>query len=266
MEATVISLIRIIKRSLIKFQRKFLGDKLWKNYIKYKEKIFVNLFDNKYTVLYHASTESLFSDLCDQYGSDKGSLKNTSPYYSWQSHTYADYYSRLFAHCRNKVLNVFECGIGTNNPNLKSNMTITGRPGASLRVWRDYFPQAQVIGADIDKDILFKEERIETFMLDQTNKDSIRNFWDQVKATEFDLMVDDGLHNFLAGITLFKNSVHRLASDGIYVIEDVNFQDLAKYLEWFTTRGEYFVDYVLMSNLSRSADGNSLISIRKSTF
>jgi len=260
-----ISLIRIIKESLIKFQRKLLGDKLWKNYFKYKEKIFINKFDNKYIVLYHTSIESLFSDLCDMHGSDKGSLKNTSPYYNWQSHTYADYYSGLFAHCRNKVLNVFECGIGTNNPKLKSNMTITGRPGASLRVWRDYFPNAQVIGADIDNDILFKEERIETFMLDQTNEDSIRNFWSQVKAIEFDLMVDDGLHHFSAGITLFKNSVHRLAPDGVYVIEDVNFKDLAKYLEWFKTRGEYFVDYVLMSNFNRSADENSLISIRKST-
>jgi hypothetical protein len=79
-------------------------------------------------------------------------------------------------------------------------------------------------------------------------------------------MVDDGLHQFSAGMTLFKNSVHRLASDGIYVIEDVNFQDLAKYLEYFTTRSDCFVDYVLMSNLNRSADGNSLISIRKSIF
>jgi hypothetical protein len=145
-------------------------------------------------------------------------------------------------------------------------MTITGRPGASLRVWRDYFPKAQVIGANIDKDILFKEERIETFLLDQTNEDSIRDFWGQVKAIEFDLMVDDGLHQFSAGMTLFKNSVHRLASDGIYVIEDVNFQDLAKYLEYFTTRSDCFVDYVLMSNINRSADGNSLISIRKSIF
>jgi hypothetical protein len=107
---------------------------LWRSYIKYKQKIFVNSFDNKYTVLYHSSPKSLFSDLCDTHGSDKGSLKNASPYYYWESHTYADYYSNLFSHCRNKVLNVFECGIGTNNPNLKSNMTITGRPGASLRV------------------------------------------------------------------------------------------------------------------------------------
>ena len=38
---------------------------------------------------------------------------------------------------------------------MEFNMTASGKPGASLRVWRDYFNNAQVIGADIDKRILF---------------------------------------------------------------------------------------------------------------
>jgi hypothetical protein len=259
-----ILLTRIIN-SIFHVQKKLLGKKLYKHYIEYKEKKIVQSFDKKYTVLYGTSTETLFAELCDKYGSDKGSLRNSSPFYWWPSHTYADYYSSLFAHCRNKVFNVFECGIGTNNPNLKSNMTINGRPGASLRVWRDYFPKANIIGVDIDKEILFKEERIETFVLDQTNEKSISNFWDKVEVNEFDLMVDDGLHKFSAGIKLFKNSVHRLASGGVYIIEDVNLHDLLSYREWFKTKNEYVVDYVLMSNLNRSADGNSLISIRKAT-
>lgn len=229
-----------------------------------KEKRFVKSFENNYTILYLNPKVNLFSNLCDVYGSDKGSLKQNSPYYSWQSHTYADFYSRLYSHCRNNIKNVFECGIGTNNPNLKSNMTINGKPGASLRVWRDYFPQAQVIGVDIDKNILFEEERIKTFFVDQTDIDSIRNFWNKVKLSDFDLMVDDGLHNFTAGITLFKNSIDRLAADGIYVIEDVSLKDLEKYLEWFKANDHYSVDYVLLKRLNKSADGNSLISIRKS--
>ena len=39
---------------------------------------------------------------------------------------------------------VFECGLGTNNPDLQGNMTVDGMPGASLRVWRDYFKNAQI--------------------------------------------------------------------------------------------------------------------------
>ena len=34
-------------------------------------------------------------------------------------------------------------------------MGIKGKPGASLRVWKDYFPNANIIGVDIDENILF---------------------------------------------------------------------------------------------------------------
>ena len=74
-----------------------------------------------------------------------------------------------------------------------------------MRVWRDYFPNANVYGADIDKDILFSEERIKTFYIDQLNPSSIKDFWEKVNTKDFDLIVDDGLHTFKAGITLFKN-------------------------------------------------------------
>ena len=49
-----------------------------------------------------------------------------------------------------------------------------GKPGASLRVWRDYFPNAIIYGADIDKDILFAEERIKTFYIDQLDPVAIK--------------------------------------------------------------------------------------------
>ena len=46
---------------------------------------------------------------------------------------------------------LIECGLGTNNINFKSSMGINGKPGASLRMWRDFFPSARIIGVDIDK-------------------------------------------------------------------------------------------------------------------
>ena len=53
---------------------------------------------------------------------------------------------------------VFEFWVGTNNPNLASSMGVLENPGASLRDWRDYFPNALVFGADIDIEILFTDE------------------------------------------------------------------------------------------------------------
>ena len=72
-------------------------------------------------------------------------------------------------------------------------MGISAKPGASLRVWRDYFPGANIFGADIDQDILFSENRVETFYLDQTSKESIDAMWRAIKISDFDLIIDDGL-------------------------------------------------------------------------
>ena len=180
---------------------------------------------------------SLLADLCDIHGSDKGTRRSAGGPYRTDPHNYADFYSLIFRHCRQQISAVFECGIGTNNTDTESHMGETGRPGASLRVWRDYFPNAAIVGADIDRRILFKEERIETFFVDQTNEDSIRSLWDEVPTAEFDLMIDDGLHTAQAGVTLLRNSIHKLRHDGIYVIEDVHPKHFDEYTRFFLDEG-----------------------------
>ena len=202
------------------------------------------------------------SALCDLYGTDKGELQTSGHPYSWPSHNYVDFYSRHFEHCRDSVRNVFECGLGTNNPNLSSSMGISGKPGASLRVWRDYFQNATVYGADIDKDALFEEERIKTFHMDQLDSASIKRCWDLINVNDFDLMVDDGLHTFDAGVTLFLGSVNRLANDGIYVIEDVDVNDLVRYKDFFHGK-DYVVEYINLFRPAIELGDNSLVVVRK---
>jgi hypothetical protein len=140
--------------------------------------------DYRVVSYYQKNTQCEVSRLCDVYGSDKGSLHKSGHPYPWPSHSYADFYANLFSHCRNSVTKVFECGIGTNNPSLPSSMLITGKPGASLRVWRDYFPNATVYGADIDKDILFEEDRIKTYYINQLDPVDIKSFWEAVGKTD----------------------------------------------------------------------------------
>jgi len=211
---------------------------------------------------YKKNDKCLISSLCDTYGSDKGSLSPTGHPYPWPAHTYAHHYSELFDHCRNHILNVFECGLGTNNPDLPSSMGIKGKPGASLRVWRDYFPNANIIGIDIDKEILFEENRIKTFRVDQTDKKSIDELWSNIKI-QFDIMIDDGLHTFDAGRVLFENSIHKLVNGGIYIIEDVTPQDLLKFKSYFSDF-EYSVKYVnLIRPNSNFISDNNLVILRK---
>ena len=71
----------------------------------------------------------------------------------------------IFSNSRNDIKLLFECGIGTNNPNLISSMGADAKPGASLKMWEDFFPNASIFAADIDKDVLINKGRIKSFLL-----------------------------------------------------------------------------------------------------
>ena len=199
------------------------------------------------------------AELCDKYGSDKGSLHDGKHVYPWLAHTYAYIYELLF-HQKQHIKTVFECGIGTNNTNFKSNMTATGKPGASLYVWRDFFPKAVIYGADIDKSVLFETERIKTAYMDQTNPASIKEYFQTTGVNAFDIIIDDGLHEFHAGKCLFENAVELLSPEGIYIIEDIMPRDLMDYQRYFSAC-PYNVKYIMMG-YDKQPD-NNLIIIRK---
>lgn len=212
-------------------------------------------------VQYRPSGQNLLAQLCDLYGSDKGTLSATGHPYPWPAHSYADFYNMLFAHCRFAVRSVFECGIGSIREDLPANMGNRGKPGASLRVWRDYFPEATVVGADIDESILFEEDRIRTHHVDQADPASIRAMWAQEPIREFDLMVDDGWHVFNAGRTLFENSFHLLRPGGLWIIEDVGEADLKKYMEYFDAR-DLDVGFVCLERKGLRLGDNCMVIIR----
>lgn len=140
-------------------------------------------------------------------------------------HNYTPFYNHIFKDLVNKNLNIFELGLGTNNTSIKSNMGVGGQPGASLRSFAQHFKNANIYGADIDKDILFQDERIKTYFCDQTNPQIIKELWDQVDDVEFDIIIDDGLHETHANITFFENSFQKLKKGGIYIIEDILNED-----------------------------------------
>ena len=145
-------------------------------------------------------------------GSDKG---------GW--HNYTTLYFPLFSPSRDESLRVFELGLGTNNADVDSNMGAMGVPGASLRGWTRFFPKASVFGADIDARILFEADRIKTFQCDQTDPDSIKRLWENADLREnFDIIIEDGLHEFAANKCFFENSIHKLRDKGYFIIEDLD--------------------------------------------
>ena len=230
---------------------KFLREKA--RYLKYILK-FLNI--NKKTKLNYtvnSSTNSKLTELMNFYGSDKGGKNN--------HHNYSDFYSELFFNKKNIIKNFLEIGLGTNDITKASNMGKNGIPLASLKAWRDYFENADIYGADIDKNILKNENRIRTFYVDQTDPSTINELFKNIGQIKFDVILEDGLHEFNANICFFENSIKHLHDDGIYIIEDVFYKDKIKFINYFNNSDYNYsiVDIYHKQNIAN----NCVIVVRK---
>ena len=106
-------------------------------------------------------------------------------------HNYTYVYNQIFEDLgRSNPLRVLEIGMGTNNSELISTMGKYGTPGASLRAWKEYLPRASIFGADIDRDILFTEERIRTGFVDQLSTRSFSKLRQEFGGLPFDVLIE----------------------------------------------------------------------------
>lgn len=228
----------------------------------YKQERILKKLNGNFVNISFINNNNILSELCEKYGSDKGYINyHSKKPYGWRPHSYTSFYHSIFGLNRENIKFVYECGIGTNNLNIKSNMTENAKPGASLRVWRDYFVNANIFGGDIDKKVLFEEDRIRTFFVDQLNDSSIKLMWEKTGVEKFDIIIDDGLHEPTANLNFFFNSIQKLKENGIYIIEDVSnhhINHLNKELS------KYDVETVTLSTkYKKYYDNNNLIVIRK---
>jgi hypothetical protein len=143
----------------------------------------------------------------DRFGSDKA------------THGYHPIYAAVFEDIGlpEKLL---EVGLGTNNEDVPSHMGARGVPGASLRAFRATFPRCEVFGADIDPRILFSEDGISTFHLDQTDPASLHVLKERLPS-DLDLVIDDGLHSPNANLGVLLLGLHKVRKDGWIIIEDI---------------------------------------------
>lgn len=156
----------------------------------------------------HATAMQL-KKLLDEQGSDKAS-----------KHNYHLVLGRIL-HERARFKAVLEIGLGSNNPRILSNMTVRRRPGASVRAFRDFLPNAQIYGADYDRGALFQDDRISTFFVDQTDPKTLQSLA-ALLPDALDLIIDDGLHSPTANLATLDFALPLLAEGGWIVIEDIN--------------------------------------------
>jgi SAM-dependent methyltransferase len=119
-----------------------------------------------------------------------------------------------------RVGSMLEIGLGTTNTDVVSNMGRVWTPGNSLRAFREYLPGTLVYGADVDRRILFEEERIKTFHVDQTDPATLAELGRMIPG-ELDLIIDDGLHAPNANLAVLSFALDKLRPGGWVVIEDI---------------------------------------------
>jgi hypothetical protein len=146
------------------------------------------------------------TDLCRlarKYGTDKGGWHLTPPHDT--CHNYTPTYFHLFAERAGEIGNVLEIGIAD---------------GRSLRMWRDFFPNAMIWGIDSNPACIFTERRIACYVADQSSKKDLDRVLGD-NPPRFDLIVDDGSHEPAHQVFTARFLLPYLTPTGIYVIEDI---------------------------------------------
>jgi hypothetical protein len=128
---------------------------------------------------------------------------------SSKEHGYAPIYDELFRHIRHNRIRLLEIGIGGDeDPN---------KGGASLKMWANYFKGGSIYAIDkYSKNIV--EDRITPLQLDQSNPDDLM----KLKHKSFDIIVDDGSHQYRDQVETFGMLFGGVNPGGYYCIEDIH--------------------------------------------
>lgn len=124
-------------------------------------------------------------------------------------HSYIPEYEKLFRRLKDTAKNVLEIGI---------------YDGGSIKLWSDYFQNAQIHGLDVDDHATFLDEgypRVKKYI---TNAYDVK-LVSELSKTKFDIVIDDGPHNIESMCFFARYYSELLTDDGILVIEDI--QDLS---------------------------------------
>jgi len=138
--------------------------------------------------------------LANLYGTDKNGI-----------HFYTQHYQRHFQRMRRRPIRLLEIGIGGYDSPYWG--------GQSLRMWKSFFPRAQIVGLDVHDKSLLEESRIKTVQGSQDDVaclEKLNREWGP-----FDIIIDDGSHTNAHVVRSFETLFPLLKTGGIYAVEDI---------------------------------------------
>ena len=117
------------------------------------------------------------------------------------THLYMDNYEKYFEPLRNKEFVLLELGVST---------------GASIKTWREYFPNAKVYGIDNNPDCAGEG----IFIGSVTDEMFMQNVLD--KIGEVSILIEDSSHIGWDMIKIFEFIFPKIKSGGYFVLEDTH--------------------------------------------
>ena len=133
-----------------------------------------------------------------KYGTDKATY-----------HNFCNIYENKLGHLKEDKIRFLEIGIAS---------------GSSIKMWRDYFTNAEIVGVDILDRKYLEDDRIKTLVVNQEKVDELNSI-----SGDFDIIVEDGGHTMYQQQITLKVMFKKLKPGGIYILEDLHTSQLNFY-------------------------------------
>jgi hypothetical protein len=127
---------------------------------------------------------------------------------------YTPFYYELFTKYIHNVKKVLELGIG--GPGLSGGPS---KHGASLYMWEEFFPEAEIYGVDSDAGLLINAGRIFSMQADVNEPATLATIGKMFGP--FDVIIDDAVHLPKPQLQSALTLLPYLTPKGVYIIEDV---------------------------------------------
>lgn len=178
-------------------------------------------------------------------------------------HSYTPFYYELLKDKKELVKKVLEIGIGHYRGMEEVDIFYDKglkryyHKGASLKMWRDFFLNAQIFGADLIPETMFEDTRIRTLLCDERKKEDLENL---IKNTgsDIDLVIDDASHHVGDQIFCAQTLLPLLNNNITYIIEDVSRSRLLRRI--LAESGDYNIE---VPEIPQRLRGDMLVVIRK---
>jgi len=151
-------------------------------------------------------------------------------------HNYGYIYNFILGRLAGVTNNLLEVGMSFVDLDATSQASAIRLPGSSLRAWKELMPYAKLIGTSDDPTYLLRDERIETYYVDQAMPETVSALANSMAGRKIQIVIDDGLHRFEICRNLLETMFPLVAADGLYVVEDVPVSDIAEWEAYLIQR------------------------------